>query len=199
MSNVDVMHGLIRSHPLATVVTQSSNGLSANHIPFDLEVLPAPYGVLRGHVARSNPILDDLGRGFEVLTIFHGADAYITPSWYATKKETGRVVPTWNYAVVHAYGAMRVVDDAIWLRSQLEVLTNHNEAQFTEQWSVSDAPQEFTDKLLGAIIGIEMIITKLVGKWKVSQNQSPQNRESVEKGLLANGEISMAKLVGGKS
>ena len=181
------MHELIRARPLATLVTLSSSGLNANHIPMHLSESPAPFGTLQGHVARANPILSDLEKDMEVLAVFHGPDAYITPSWYATKKETGKVVPTWNYAVVHAYGYVRVVDDAAWLRAQLEALTTHNEACFSEPWAVSDAPHEFTEKLIGNIVGFEMVITKLSGKWKVSQNQPQQNQSSVAEGLKASG------------
>ena len=182
---VDVMHELIRARPLATLVTLSSGGLNANHIPFHLLDSPAPFGTLQGHVARANPILSDLEKNIEVLAVFHGPDVYITPSWYATKKETGKVVPTWNYAVVHAYGFLRVVDDVAWLRTQLEALTIHNEAMFTEPWAVSDAPREFTETIMGNIVGIEMVISKLSGKWKVSQNQPQQNQASIIEGLKA--------------
>ncbi|HEY0938871.1 MAG TPA: FMN-binding negative transcriptional regulator [Steroidobacter sp.] len=181
--NVATMHELIRAHPLATLVTTSSAGIDANHIPFHLAELPEPFGTLRGHVARANPILADIATGAPALAIFHGPDAYITPAWYPTKKETGKVVPTWNYAVVHAHGFLKPVEDKDWLRTQLEALTTHNEAPFAEPWAVSDAPEDYVEKLLGAIVGIEMVITRLVGKWKVSQNQPPRNRASVAEGL----------------
>lgn len=189
------MHELIRTRPLATLVTLSSNGINANHIPLHLSEVPSPFGTLRGHVARSNPIWHDLKSDIEVLAIFHGPDAYISPSWYATKQETGKVVPTWNYTVVHAYGSLRIIDDASWIRTQLEALTNHNEAVFPEPWAVSDAPHDFTEKLIEAIVGIEMVVTRLSGKWKVSQNQSPQNRASVIQGLNTSGQREAATLV----
>jgi len=195
---VDVMHELIRARPLATLVTLSSNGLNANHIPLHLSELPTPYGTLRGHVARANPMLSDLTKDIETLAVFHGPDTYITPAWYATKNETGKVVPTWNYVVVHAYGFLRVVDDADWLRSQLETLTAHNEASFTEPWAVSDAPVEHIENIMAAIVGIEMVITRLCGKWKASQNQPSQNRASVVAGLKASclpDALAMAALV----
>lgn len=182
---IDVMHELIRAYPLATLVTLSSNGLNANHIPLYLSELPAPWGTLQGHVARANPLLDDIVNEIESLAVFHGPDTYITPSWYATKKETGKVVPTWNYAVVHAFGILRIVDNVTWLRAQLEALTTHNEASFSEPWAVSDAPQEHIDKIMASIVGIEMGISRLTGKWKVSQNQPPQNQASVIAGLKA--------------
>ena len=197
-TDVEVMHGLIRARPLATLVTLSSNGLNANHIPLHLSESPAPFGALWGHVARANPILDDLAKDVEALAVFHGPDTYITPSWYATKPETGRVVPTWNYVVVHAYGYLRVVDDPVWLRTQLDALTTQSEAPFAEPWAVSDAPEEFIERLKGAIVGVEMVITRLQGKWKVSQNQPSQNQASVIAGLKASGlpeTMEMAALV----
>lgn len=184
---VEVMHGLIRAYPLATLVTLSSSGLNANHIPLHLCESPTPFGTLRGHVARANPVLADLENNIDALAVFHGPDAYVTPSWYATKKQTGKVAPTWNYAVVHAYGRLRVVDDRAWLRAQLDALTFHNEASFREPWSVSDAPTAFTEKLMDAIVGIEMVVTRLLGKWKVSQNQPLINKTSVVDGLKASG------------
>jgi transcriptional regulator len=185
VTQVDIMHELIRARPLATLVTLSAGGLNANHIPLQLSESPAPFGTLRGHVARVNPILADLENGDEVLAVFHGPDTYISPAWYTTKKVTGKVVPTWNYVVVHAYGVMRVINDPVWLRAHLEELTDHNEATFPAPWTVSDAPHEYTDKLRDSIIGIEMVITKCMGKWKVSQNQPQQNQTSVVEGLKA--------------
>ena len=184
---VAAMHELIRAHSLATLVTLSADGLNANHIPLHLVESPAPFGTLQGHVARANPILTDLGADREVLAVFHGPNAYITPWWYATKRETGKVVPTWNYVVVHAYGRMRMVDDAVWVRAHLETLTSRHEAAFAEPWAVADAPAEFTARLIGNIVGIEMVISRLSGKWKVSQNQPQLNQAGVIEGLKANG------------
>ena len=180
---VEAMHELMRVRPLATLVTLSSGGLDANHIPLHLADAPAPFGTLRGHVARANPLWRDFAKDIEVLAIFHGPDAYITPSWYATKQENGKVAPTWNYTVVHAHGALRVVDDAVWMRAHLEALTDCHEANFPKPWAVSDAPQEFTEKLIESVVGIEIVITKLSGKWKVSQNQPEKNRAGVIEGL----------------
>jgi transcriptional regulator len=184
---VEVMHELVRAYPLATLVTHYSSGLSANHIPLHLSGSPAPYGTLQGHIARANPLVGEIAGGIETLAIFHGPDSYITPSWYATKKESGKVVPTWNYAVVHAYGVLRVVDDASWLRAQLEALTDHNEASFPEPWAVSDAPADHIESIMAAIVGVEIAITKMIGKWKVSQNQPMQNQVGVISGLKASG------------
>lgn len=180
---VEAMHELMRARPLATLVTLTSGGLDANHIPLHLSDAPAPFGTLRGHVARANPVWRDLEKGIDVLAIFHGPDAYITPSWYATKKETGKVAPTWNFAVIHARGALRVFDDAAWVRAHLDALTDYHEASFPKPWAVSDAPHEFTEKLIESVVGIEIVITRLTGKWKVSQNQPAQNRAGVIEGL----------------
>jgi transcriptional regulator len=196
VTDVKVIHELIHDYPLATLVTMSANGLNANHIPIHLNAMPEPYGTLQGHVARSNPLLEDINGENQSLAIFHGPSAYITPSWYETKKEHGKVVPTWNYVVVHVYGILQVVDNPAWLRTQLEMLTDQNESQFSEPWAVVDAPTEFTEKLLESIVGIEMKITKLVGKWKVSQNQPLKNQISVIKGLKDKQQQDMADLVG---
>jgi transcriptional regulator len=184
---VEIMHELMRARPLATLVTMTTNGLNANHIPLQLLGQPAPFGTLHGHVARANPMWIDFAHDIDVLAIFHGPDSYITPSWYATKQKTGKVVPTWNYSVVHAYGRLRIIDDAAWIRAQIEALTDHNEAKFSKPWAVSDAPHEFTEKLIDAIVGVEIVITKLSGKWKMSQNQPAQNQASVIKGLSTSG------------
>lgn len=200
-SRTPVMHDLIRAYPLATIVTNSSNGLNANHIPMHLSELPEPYGVLRGHIARANPLLNDIKDGAEALAIFHGPNTYITPSWYATKKETGKVVPTWNYAAVHAYGALRIVDDATWLRYQLEALTADSEASFSNPWFIADAPTDYIDQIMKAIVGVEMVITRLLGKWKVSQNQPAENQASVIDGLKHVGSptaLAMATLIDSK-
>ena len=180
---VEVMHDLMRSHPLATLVTLGSTGLTANHIPLYLAPSPEPYGTLQGHVARANPLWHDISSAVEVLAVFHGPETYITPSWYATKKETGKVVPTWNYTVVHAYGTLRVRDDAAWLQTHLAMLTARHESNFAEPWKLTDAPPDFIEKLIQAVVGIELVITKLSGKWKVSQNQPVSNQMSVVHGL----------------
>lgn len=197
-TRLEVLHRLIRAHPLATLATLSSGGIDANHIPLHLSEEPGRFGALRGHVARSNPMWRNLVADVEALAIFQGPDSYITPSWYATKREHGKVVPTWNYAVVHAYGSLRVVDDPVWLRNQLEALTERQESSFSAPWSVSDAPGDFTARLMEAIVGIEIIITRLVGKWKLSQNQPAHNCAGVVLGLKqqgTHGALEMAGLI----
>jgi transcriptional regulator len=197
-TRTEVLHRLIREHSQAVLVTLGSGGLAANHIPFELDPDPAPFGTLRGHVARANPVWQDFSKDMEALVVFQGPQAYISPSWYETKKQTGKVVPTYNYIVVHAHGALRVVQDQAWLRALVERLTNRFEGQRTEPWRVSDAPGEFVDKMLGAIVGLEMPVTRLIGKWKVSQNRPQVDRDGVVKGLSESGgaeQLAMARLV----
>lgn len=180
--SIEAMHELIRAYPLATLVTLDAEGLCANHIPLLLSEKPEPYGLLSGHVPRSNPVWEASNQTVAIV-IFQGPNAYITPSWYASKQETGKVVPTWNYTVVHAHGHIRAIDNPQWLRAHLEVLTNQQEAPFAHPWSVSDAPRDFTEKLLASLVGIEIQISKLIGKWKVSQNRPEQDKAGVVAGL----------------
>lgn len=197
---VDVLHRLIDARPLSTLVTLTASGLNANHLPLHLSQEPGPFGTLRGHVARANPIWNDSIKDVEALAIFHGPDAYVSPSWYPTKAESGKVVPTWNYVVVHAYGSLQVIDDPVWLRAHLAALTAHNEAAFPEPWHPDDAPADFTEKLIGAIVGIEIVISRLTGKWKTSQNQPAENQAGVVRGLRTNGDTGatdMAALIEG--
>ncbi|MBC8138795.1 MAG: FMN-binding negative transcriptional regulator [Fibrella sp.] len=201
-TRIEVLHQMIQEYPLATLVTQSATGLVANHIPLHLSPDPAPFGSLIGHVAWANPLYTDGKPDGEVLAIFQGPDAYITPSWYATKQEHGKVVPTWNYAVVHAHATIRFIEDPTWILAHLEGLTAHNEQSFAEPWAVSDAPQEYVGKLMRAIVGIELTITRIVGKWKVSQNQPPANQSGVVDGLRQRATPNagpMADLVAGKA
>jgi transcriptional regulator len=192
---VEVMHELMRAHPLATLVTFSSSGLDANHIPLQLVADATPFGTLQGHVARANPLWQTFDKGVEVLVIFQGPDAYISPSWYATKKETGKAVPTWNYAVVHAHGMLRAIDDTTWIRKQIEALTTRSEAPLPHPWAVTDAPDDYVEKMIAAVVGIEIEITRLSGKWKVSQNQPTENQAGIIEALRSNGNTAMADLV----
>lgn len=173
-NDVTEMHALMRTNPLATLVSHGPDGLNANHIPLLLVA-----GKLQGHVARANPLWKDGNVAGEVLVIFQGDESYISPSSYATKAEHGKVVPTWNYAAVHAYGELRVIDDPVWVLAQISALTAANEAALPQPWAVSDAPTDYIEKMLGAIVGIEIVITRLLGKWKVSQNQPAVNQASL--------------------
>ncbi len=196
------LHAWMRSQPLATLITHSENGLDANHIPLHLTAEPGSLGILRGHVARANPLWSHLAAGTEALAVFMGPQAYITPSWYPTKAETGKAVPTWNYVAVHAYGTLRAVDNAAWLRSQLEALTAQSEAAFAKPWHIADAPPDYIARMLTAIMGVEMVISRLEGKRKTSQNQPACNRAGVEAGLRelgTSGTVAMAALVAGDS
>ena len=183
-----VLHELIRVHPFATLVTLDATGLVANHLPMEIDATAGPLGTLRGHVARGNPIWKSPRLDVEALAVFHGPQHYITPSYYATKPATGKVVPTWNYATVHAYGTLRVIDDAAWLRSFVEQLTDRHEAEHTRAtgdapWHVGDAPESFLEKQLAAIVGLELPIARIEGKWKVSQNRPAEDRAGVVAGL----------------
>ena len=196
-TRIEVLAGLIHEHPLATLITQNDAGLVANHIPMEFDPAPAPFGILRGHVARANPVWRETVAGSEVLLVFQGPSAYVTPAWYATKKETGKVVPTWNYAVVHARGPLVVRDDPVWLRAFLEKLTDRHESGRTAPWKVGDAPEDFIRSQLRAIVGIEIPLTGLSGKWKMSQNRPPSDREGVIRGLRERGGPSDAQIADG--
>ena len=180
-NNIAKLHDLMRAFPLATIVTHGADGLEANHIPLLLAPDAGPNGSLRGHVARGNPLAQ--AADSEILVIFQGHQCYISPSNYATKAEHGKVVPTWNYTAVHAYGRLRLVDDADWLLAQLTALTVEHEAGLAKPWAVSDAPADYIEKMLGGVVGIEIVIERLIGKWKVSQNQPAVNQASLVEAL----------------
>ncbi|MDQ3270774.1 MAG: FMN-binding negative transcriptional regulator [Pseudomonadota bacterium] len=193
-SRVEVLHALVRAHPLGALVVLGSNGLDANHIPFEIDIEPAPWGTLRGHVARANPVWRDFSPQVDALAIFLGAHAYVSPAWYATKKEHGKVVPTWNYAVVHAHGPLRVIDDRAWLRQFVERLTQRYEAPRTDPWKVSDAPSDFVDTMVAAIVSIEIPIARMTGKWKVSQNRPASDQHGIAAGLSGQGTPAAAEM-----
>ena len=165
-TRIDVLHGLIASHPLGLLVTHGADGLSANHIPFEVSAPTpeAPLGILRAHVARANPVWRC--DGAQVLVVFQGDERYVSPSEFEEKAISGKVVPTWDYAVAHLHGALRTVDDPAWLAALLERLTNRHEAGQAAPWAVSDAPRDYIDRLTAAIVGIEIRIDRIEGKWK---------------------------------
>ncbi|MBU2732953.1 FMN-binding negative transcriptional regulator, partial [Acidithiobacillus ferridurans] len=179
----EIIHELIRSYPLATIVSMGNDGLEANHIPLYLKLGQGSQMILQGHVARANSLWREGFLCSDVLVIFQGPQHYISPSWYITKEETGKVVPTWNYAIVHAYGELKVKDNPEWIRQQMAALTDQQEQNLPQPWHVDDAPPEFTEQLIEQVVGIEIFVTRLMGKWKVSQNQSAGNRDSVNKHL----------------
>jgi transcriptional regulator len=175
---------LAAEHPLATLAWAGAGGLTAEHLPliWDRGERDGEHGTLRGHVARANPVWREAA-GSEVLVVFQGAQAYITPSWYPSKAATAKVVPTWNYAVVHAHGSLRAVEDAPWLHTLVSRLTDTHEAQRAHRWQVGDAPDDYIAQMLRAIVGIEIEVQRVQGKWKVSQNRSAADREGVAAGL----------------
>jgi transcriptional regulator len=196
--DVGTLQQFVHAHPFGALVTMTSGGLDGNHLPFLIDTESGPYGTLRGHVARANPIWRGCRDGADALVIFQGPDSFISPSWYPTKRETGSVVPTWNYIVVHAHGRVRAIEDAEWLRAHVEALTNRHERAREVPWAVSDAPEDYIQKMLGAIVGLEMPISRLTGKWKLSQNRSEGDRVGVVDGLMREGTDSattMAALV----
>ena len=172
------LHDLIAQHPLGTVITHGAAGLDAAHIPFELAAptADAPFGVLRAHVARANPLWRHEG---DTLVVFQGASAYVSPELYEEKKVSGKVVPTWNYMAVHAHGPLRAIEDPAWILAVLERLTATHEAPRAAPWAVADAPPEFIDKLLKAIVGIEIPVQRMQGTWKLSQNRSERDRQVI--------------------
>lgn len=183
----EILQGLMRSHPFASLIAIGKEGLLANHFPLFLQVDDAGYGALQGHMAKANPLWSDYDPGSDVVAIFQGPQAYVTPSWYPSKTEHGKVVPTWNYAVVHAHGRLTVKDDADWLRAHLDALTATQEAGREAPWASTDAPAEFIEKQLKGIVGFEIAISRLEGKWKMSQNRAETDRLGVVSGLRAEG------------
>lgn len=182
----ETMLDFIESRAFGALVTASpSSGLFATHLPLVLDRARGALGVLEGHVARGNPHHQLALAEGDALVIFQGADAYVTPSWYAAKSEHGRVVPTWNYVAVHAYGALRFIDDAGFLTRHLDALTARHESRRERPWSVADAPAEYIEQLRRGIVGVELAITRLEGKWKMSQNRSDADIDGVVRGLAS--------------
>jgi transcriptional regulator len=192
-----VLHALMREYPLATLVTTGSDGLTADLVPLEYDATHGTHGVLRGHVARANPMWQQANLQ-PVLAVFQGPQAYVSPSWYATKAQTHKVVPTWNYCVVQARGTLHAVEDAAWLHAFVSRLTKSHEARQAAPWSVTDAPEDFVQQMLRAIVGFEIPLTQLVGKWKVSQNRGEADRAGVAAALShdpADGAAAMAAVL----
>jgi transcriptional regulator len=180
---VSVMHALMVAQPLGTLVTLGASGLFASHIPLVLEDDGSQFGVLRGHISRANPQWRDFVPTVDALAMFAGQQHYISPNWYPGTKEHGREVPTWNYVVVHASGPLKVIEDHEWLLTNVQKLTNLHEAGSPVPWKVSDAPEDFIRSQLKGIVGLELPIQRLEGKWKVSQNRTEEERKGVIDGL----------------
>lgn len=181
----EALHDVLVKHPLGVLVTCGSQGLDANHLPFELD---AAAGILRAHVARKNPVWQQVAQGDEVLVVFRADEAYISPSWYPTKHETGRQVPTWNYRVVHVHGRITVHDDEKYVRGVVARLTRRHEAGQPVPWKMGDAPAAYIDEELKAIVGIEIAVTRMVGKFKLSQMEETRDRVGAGEALVRLGE-----------
>ena len=182
---LDVLHSVIRARPLVTLVTSREGRMDADHVPVLLDANAGPFGALRGHVARANDLWRTVRPGSEALAIFQAQDHYVSPSWYPAKREHGKVVPTWNYVVVHARGPIRFIEDREWLHGLVTRLTDTHENEREDPWRVTDAPVDYIDAMLRAIVGFEIEVTGLTGKWKLSQNRSPADRGGIAAGLAA--------------
>lgn len=194
-NRTDVLHAAMREIAAAAIVGQDANGLLATHAPVELASEPEPFGTIRIHFARANPHARAIKDGQELLLIFQGRQGYITPSWYPSKQMTGKVVPTWNYVAVHVYGTATVFEDEVKLKAHLAALTDRFENGYDLPWKIDDAPQKFIDGMCRAIIGFEIAINRIEGKWKASQNKPSEDRIGVINGLRAQGDKAMADLV----
>lgn len=181
----ETLHALITQCPMGLLITQGKSGLDANHIPFHLDSTVGPFGVLHAHVARKNPVWQDIATGDEVLAVFQAGDAYISPNWYPSKHETHRQVPTWNYKVVHARGKVTLHDDERYVRGVVARLTRTHEADQPVPWKMTDSPKEWIDSMLNEIVGVEIEITALVGKSKLSQNKEARDIQGAAEALKA--------------
>ena len=186
VDDIKILHQQMQASPLPVLVTHASQGLLASHVPMLLNPDEGPCGTLYGHLARANPHWQDLAQGTEALVIFAGEQAYISPSFYPSKAEHGKAVPTWNYLAVHAYGMAEVFDDAERLLALVSRLSDRHEANRPAPWAVSDAPADYVDSMLKAIVGFRLPITRLQGKRKLSQNRDARDQAGVRQGLLAN-------------
>lgn len=189
----DEWHRILRAHPLGILITQTAEGLDANHIPFEFDAAPGGLGRLTGHVARANPVWQQCRNGAEVLVVFRGVEGYISPSWYPSKHETHRQVPTWNYEAVHAHGRLTVHDDERFVRGVVARLTRTHEAHEPRPWKMGDAAPDYIDAMLQAIVGIEITLTRIEGKAKLSQNREPRDRQGAIEALRQRGDGNLAE------
>jgi transcriptional regulator len=187
-SRIEALHALIAQHPMGILFTHGKSGLDANHLPFELNASGGKLGVLRAHVARNNPLWQDIANGDEALAVFCAGDAYVSPQWYPSKHEFHKQVPTWNYMVAHAHGRVTIHDDERYVRGVVARLTRTHEASQPVPWKMADAPKDFIDMMLKAIVGIEIEITSLVGKFKLSQNKETRDIRGAAEALKAQGE-----------
>ena len=190
-SRIENLHDCIVQHPFGTLITHGKSGLDANHIPFELAAGEGERGVLRAHVARANPVWQDIANGDEVLVVFRAGDAYISPNWYPSKHEFHKQVPTWNYIVVHAHGRISVHDDERYVRGVVARLTRQHEATQPEPWKMSDAPADYIDTMLKSIVGLQIGITRLIGKSKLGQNKASRDIRGAAVALQARGDTAI--------
>ena len=184
----------MQRHPFAAIVANTPAGIEANHVPLILDPARGKFGTLRGHIARANPMWRQTAAGTEVLAIFQGSSHYISPNWYPSKQADGRVVPTWNYVVAHVRGSIEWFRDPAWLRGLLEVTTTLHERPYQNPWKISDAPDEYLQRMLGAIVCFEIPIDAISGKWKLSQNRSAADRAGVISALAGHAEASAQEM-----
>jgi len=189
-TRVEELHRLITEYPLGTLVLKGPNGLDANHLPFELNPAVGPHGQLLAHVARANPVWKEVKNGDEALVIFRAANSYISPNWYPSKHEFHQQVPTWNYQAVHVHGKVTVRDDERFVRGVVARLTRTNEARTGAErpWKMTDSSKEYIDRMLSMIVGIEIEVTKIIGKWKLSQNKEERDRVNAAEELRKRGE-----------
>ena len=193
VTDSETLHQLMQAHPLGALITHGEGGLDANHLPFEFDAGEGEHGVLRAHVARNNPLWQEVKDGDEVLVIFKAADGYISPSWYPGKQEHHQQVPTWNYSVVHAHGRIQIRDDARFVRRLLANLTRHHEAGEPTPWKMADAPRDYLEAMVQAVVGIEIEITGLVGKFKLGQNKEAADRLGAANSLQERGQSALAE------
>lgn len=191
-SQISELQRIVCEHPLGTLVTHTRNELDANHIPFELDDTRGAFGTLLAHIARANPLWGEVENGTQVLVIFRGAQGYISPNWYPSKQETHRHVPTWNYEVVHAHGRIKTVDDESFVRGVVARLTRQHEATEPHPWKMGDAPQDYIDQMLKQIVGIEIEVTRMEGKRKLSQNRDRRDFEGTVRALEKQGNEALA-------
>ena len=193
-TKLEELHGLIRAYPLATLAIVADGEVFTAHIPMLISSADGEFGTLRAHIPRNDPLRRHFADASDAAAIFQGEQTYISPNWYPSKQETGKQVPTWNYAVVHAHGKPRAIEDAEWLFAHLNEMTDAQEARQHLPWKVTDAPRDFIDKLMTAIVGIEMPITRITGKWKMNQDEVRDDQLGVVDHLRARGDEASLKL-----
>lgn len=198
----DAIHGLMRAHPFAALITHGADGFGVTHIPTVLKPDAGPHGQIECHLARANSHWKALANGAPALMVYSGPQAYVTPSWYPTKAETGKVVPTWNYAVVHCHGTATSIDDRDWLARHVSEISDQEEADRAQPWATSDAPERYIDTMLRGIVGVRFQIARIEAKAKMSQNQPDQNRAGVVSGMRQRnraGDAAVAQWVGNRN